>query len=142
MKKGIEFFRKCLNCDYETPTSETFNWIGGFMDEVISEIELSKTNVSNLLGEVHQIKGIVCENCGHGDKFAFAVIRINDKSFGPNSVEIDSFDENNNCADESYDVLYEDPDGDFRIIICPRCGGDATDYFDWWECPDCDSKGD
>jgi ribosomal protein S27AE len=60
--------------------------------------------------------------------------------------EFDAYDESEYESeyDDEYDDEYESEEYDediFTEIACPRCGGMAIDYFDWWECSDCGSRG-
>ncbi len=79
MKVKIEFFRKCFNCLYETPSSKTLTWDNGDSNPQVDDLELSDEDLGIMLNQLHGFNRIVCENCQTNDKLAFAVVKVNDK---------------------------------------------------------------
>ncbi len=81
MKLKIEFFRKCFNCQYETPNTNTLIWDNGNNINQSLDFQLTGEKLGIMLGQLHEFNNIVCENCGTRDELAFAVIKVNDEPY-------------------------------------------------------------
>ena len=90
MKVKIEFSTQCLHCLYETPDSKIMTWENNVEIDSDSNIDFSEEDIAIMLNQLHTYNGIVCENCGQGDKLGFAIEKVNDKPFG--DPDIDNID--------------------------------------------------
>jgi len=122
MKVRIEFYRKCFYCLFETPDTKTLIWENGDDKNQSPDIELSDEDLGIMLNQLHGFNNIVCENCGTGDSLAFAVVKVNDKSYNDLTNEKDNKPSNDFAIHneilrmaKSSLILFKMRDGTFKI---------------------------
>lgn len=121
MKVKIEFFRKCFDCLYETPNTKTLIWDNGDDNNQPDDIELSEEDLGIMLNQLHGFNNIVCENCGNSERLAFAVLKVNNKTYNnlaeSNEDSSDEFEIHNEIlrlANSSL-ILFYMKDGSYKI---------------------------